>query len=704
VRTRRTPTRIATLAGAPPVEVLTTTARRHGEDPATIAIERGLRTAAAVATVPDGWQWPRWLDRQTRPGHPSFVAAGDVALVENVTGRDWRTVGTVSSGVLALVDPRGLVSPVHGGWTLDWLVAAEDRWHRPGRDAGVRQRLLDGAPVPETSCRVAGGDVVHRVYGATLGGDLGDSVVIEIENETSTPVAVAFALRPADLLAAGTITSIELDETRVVVDGRPAVLFERPPAHAVFGDAFFDSLTRVVANEAGSDTATSVRDPLGLAQAAFVVPVPHKTSVRVVLTTGTERRVGPVADAVVPPAAAVARGWATHAEQAARLELPDARLVACYEAAVRGMLLASGGGTVAAPVGREDRWTVADEADVVHTMQMVGLHEGAGAVVRSRGDEFELDGWFRREQPSLSRNASVFHAVAATWNLAGDRDTFDTVLGPTVKAAHWSERFRARRNRSIAEADAYASHDALAALATALAGVDQHEAAQDVAAFAARFVLDHERITDAAPADDRDLFVATSRGIDVRASVERATAWFLAGDERALPILGWLTEVGGTNGRWPTSVHPRLGTGSSGSGDDPAVAAAVARMALALAVHVDGTTVRLLPFVPESWLGSPIDVRGVPTPMGRCSFSVRWHGERPALLWELDGHDGRAVRITAPGLDPRFASVDPSGEALLAPPRTSAAAPPASFTAPSTVAGEPVVEEPIVDEPGPSFA
>jgi hypothetical protein len=692
VRTRRTPTRIATLAGAPPVEVLTTTARRHGDDPQTIAIERGLRTAAAVATVPDGWQWPRWLDRQMRPGHPSFVAAGDVSIVENLTGRDWRTVGTVSSGVLALVDPRGLVAPVLGGFTLDWLVAAEDRWHRPGRDAGVRQRLLDGAPVLETACRVAGGDVVQRVYGATLGGDLGDSVVIEVENETSLPVAIAFALRPADLLAAGTITSIELDDTRVVVDGRPALLFERPPAHAVFGDAFFDSLTRVVANEAGNDSTTSVRDPLGLAQAAFVVPVPHKTSVRVVLATGTERRVGPVAEAVVPPAAAVARGWTSHAEQAARLELPDARVVACYEAAVRGMLLASGGGTIAAPVGREDRWTVADEADIVRAMQMVGLHEGAGAVVRRRGDEFELDGWFRREQPSLARNASVFHAIAATWNLARDRATFDTVLGPTVKAAHWSERYRSRRNRSIAEADAYASHDALAALAAALAGVGQPEAAQDVAAFAARFVLDHERTTDPAVADDREVFVATPRGIDVRASVQRATAWFVAGDERALPILAWLTEVGGTSGRWPTSVHPRLGTGTSGSGDDPAVAAAVAQMALALAVHVDGTTVRLLPCVPASWLGSPVDVRGVPTPMGRCSFSVRWHGERPALLWEIDGHDGGAVRITAAGLDPTFVSTEPSGEALLAAPRTGPAA--AAATTPAAP----------VDEPGSSFA
>jgi hypothetical protein len=46
---------------------------------------------------------------------------------------------------------------------------------------------------------------------------------------------------------------------------------------------------------------------------------------------------------------------------------------------------------------------------------------------------------------------------------------------------------------------------------------------------------------------------------------------------------------------------------------------------------------------------------------------VRWHGDRPALLWELQPHDGRPVRLRASRLDPGWSTAQPEGEALLAP-------------------------------------
>jgi len=61
-------------------------------------------------------------------------------------------------------------------------------------------------------------------------------------------------------------------------------------------------------------------------------------------------------------------------------------------------------------------------------------------------------------------------------------------------------------------------------------------------------------------------------------------------------------------------------------------------------------------------------VHDVPTHAGRLSYAVRWHGERPALLWELSPHEATTItRITAPGLDPSWSSEDLAGEALLAP-------------------------------------
>ncbi|GBL20477.1 hypothetical protein EMGBS4_05370 [Acidimicrobiaceae bacterium] len=45
------------------------------------------------------------------------------------------------------------------------------------------------------------------------------------------------------------------------------------------------------------------------------------------------------------------------------------------------------------------------------------------------------------------------------------------------------------------------------------------------------------------------------------------------------------------------------------------------------------------------------------------SYAVRWHGERPALLWDVDGPTG--VRVAASAVDESFSSTDIRGETLL---------------------------------------
>ena len=76
----------------------------------------------------------------------------------------------------------------------------------------------------------------------------------------------------------------------------------------------------------------------------------------------------------------------------------------------------------------------------------------------------------------------------------------------------------------------------------------------------------------------------------------------------------------------------------------------------------------LCSLLPEAWKGRGLEVHDAPTHFGTLSYAVRWHGERPAVLWELEPHDpGATVRLTAPGLDPTWSTSEPRGEALLAP-------------------------------------
>ena len=65
---------------------------------------------------------------------------------------------------------------------------------------------------------------------------------------------------------------------------------------------------------------------------------------------------------------------------------------------------------------------------------------------------------------------------------------------------------------------------------------------------------------------------------------------------------------------------------------------------------------------PASWLGQSIDVYGVPTGVASAvSYAIRWHGERPAVLWEQTGNP---VELTAPAVAPDWSTTEAKGEAL----------------------------------------
>jgi len=199
-------------------------------------------------------------------------------------------VGTMAAGALAFVDERGLVSS-RAGWTLDWWIGADDRWHIPAREVAVRQRLVDDAPVVETAMRVPTGDAIHRVYGAASGS--GDVLVVEIENRSKIPFAAAFAVHRPE---------------------RVALLSARPPSRAAATKAG-DLETIVTSGAATTDVPARPRG-----DAAYLFPVAHTATVRIALA----RRSGPMP--VLPSADQVAKGWSVHLRGGLRAELPDARL------------------------------------------------------------------------------------------------------------------------------------------------------------------------------------------------------------------------------------------------------------------------------------------------------------------------------------------------------------------------------------------
>jgi len=590
---------------------------------------------------------PWWLEQRVRKG--------EVALSRNATARNWTRIATVGGGAAALVDPAGLLTPVvdgEAGWSLDWWVGAPDHWHVPSRTPSVRQSLVGLSPVVETLMRVPGGDVAC-VASAVAAGSALSMPMMEVHNRGTIPVAVALVVRPYNAAALAAVRDIQLDvDGRVLIDGCVGLLLPKPPAATVWSTfAAGDVLRLLEAEPVGVEGPRSVHCSDAGAQAAFVFPLSHSSRIQVGLPPRSARgQRTPPPPSALPPAELVARGWELQAARGTRITLPPGRLADAAEANRRYLL--------AAPRQPSD---VRHAAVVAAALEDCGLVEEAAALLIACLTLQTPDGCFGPGGGHDSTSA-VVGAIARHWRLTRDTEMLQAALAAVALGAR---ALRPARKGLLAPG--------------VIAGlIDTAELLEaggqlDLARRAASYVRDRfeaewaEPIVDAGPVRS------------ARAVLDAAHREVAAGNERALDRLRWMLDMASPTFAWPEMIdvgsgHGRDGTdggqdddGHDHDGHDGWTTAAFVSLVRRLLVRdaVAGQVV-LCSMLPAEWVGQAIEVHDAYTATGIVSFGVRWHGPRPALLWDLSPHDeGAAVSLTSPGLDPTWSTTELVGEALL---------------------------------------
>jgi hypothetical protein len=181
---------------------------------------------------------------------------------------------------------------------------------------------------------------------------------------------------------------------------------------------------------------------------------------------------------------------------------------------------------------------------------------------------------------------------------------------------------------------------------------------------------------------ERGWVAALERGMRVelpdeamQASVDAARATVLLGAARGRPrdrvvssvSDAWGLAAGSERGRLRATAHrgddpwPSLRAAAAGSGSSARRAAEWLGALRGALVRIERDRVDLFPHFPPEWLGRPVAVHDAPTAHGLVSFALRWHGVRPALLWDVPA----GLRVRASSLDPAWEGVGSAGEALL---------------------------------------
>jgi hypothetical protein len=548
--------------------------------------------------------------------------------------------------------------------------------------------------------RVPGGDIVERVW-AFSDPVAGPVLAVEMSNEGRVPVALALAVRPYGPEGAARIDSVDVDDVGIRVNGSRAVWLPKPASRTAVSTWDQGDVAEVVlAGDAADSTVASARCPDGFAQATVVMPLALGTSFVVLVPLDVDT-VGPTwaAPPVVPPADAVARGWASHASRAVRVVLPDAEVAGVLTASTSQILLA-GAGT------RLDGGDARTAAAVAGALDHLGLHDEVDPIVATVPDGQGHGGQLGGDSSHPAATGAVLVAAGRHWELGRDAALVEALAGPLAAGAHHRPG-SGRLLRRAAPLDALSAAWQVAGARHVAAALD--DAGQADAAAAVRNSLEDLMATIEAGRDDIDvvdaldliwLGIVAADSDDADEVIESLRSTHLHGgavlrraapvglspertarlaaielkrrDAAALERLRWLVEVAGTRRSWPEAVNPRTGAGCAGDGWSAAAAASVVDLVLDLLVCIPDrgkAEVALLPVLPVDWLGAGIEAHGVRTALGAVSFAVRWHGERPALLWEIEPHDGVGpVRLTAPGLEPGWSTTERKGDALLAAP------------------------------------
>ena len=534
-----------------------------------------------------------------------------------------------------LVDGGGAVQGPEARWALDWWIGADDRWHLPAREASVRQRPRGSGPVTETAVRVPSGDVVQTAYATLVDGRA--VAVIEVENQSPVPVALAIALRPHTLEGGrGDLMARRLSPNELVA-GEYRLTLPRPPVES--GVAFDHDLLSTV--EAGEPLTWAESWPAvsGYPNAVLMVPVPHRTTFRYCLgpadlTADVDRLPGPDT---------VARGWNAVVEAGGRFEFPDSGLDQLAGMARARLLL----------IDERPPGVDGDVGTVLAALAESGHGDRLSEWLPELIDELLGHGGLSpADEAGSARAAGLVDGLARALVLRGDRQAAEDAL-PSLLALTRQLEPRLRRptrlSRSrVAAALAEPTRNwcrAATGLVALVRWLGQHDAVDAL----------HQRMAWLTRRTGTDSDTAE---LLITAGGPALTGGPVGHDE----LIGWSQQANLIR-RWYGPVRT-IGSGpGAGLVDAAAFWRAARHLLISERVDHEDPTIELVPGHPVAWRGGAVEVHQAPTLHGPLSFAIRWHGARPALLWDAAGCNARLI---CPSLDPEWSTTESRGDALLA--------------------------------------
>jgi hypothetical protein len=379
------------------------------------------------------WVWPYWVERQFDPHDISFVPRAFSITHVNLTHRNWTAVGQPDCDAFPIVDPRGLLTPLFDGWSLDaWVVPDQGAALLPSRaDKAVQHlKLTEGLSV-ETETRRDACSLRSIIDVAREG----KHAVCRLHLCGSGPPGwLAVAVRPVNPEGVSFIHTIRRDETRAALrlDNNATIYFDRTPDRVCMSDYRRGDVLHYLGPD--SDAAAVTCD-VGLATAAALYRLGPGGTAEVIASVPLARPKHP--ETVVID---MSPSWQQALRGVCRLEVPDERIRFLFDAAVHNLVLHSPGEVYPGPYTYKRFW-FRDAAFILNGLLAVGLTGRVRRCLDLFPDRQTALGYFLSQEGEWDSNGEALWIMDRYRRLSGEALP-EELMKSVLRGARWIGRKR----------------------------------------------------------------------------------------------------------------------------------------------------------------------------------------------------------------------------------------------------------------------
>lgn len=394
---------------------------------------RGLLNTKAIQNNLD-WVWPFWVEKQFNPADESFIPRAFSFSHINLTHRNWTAVGLPGVAWYPLVDPRGLVTPLYDGWSLDfWFLPDQGTLLAPSKSGEFQQALtLTDNLVVTSTAGWPGVRLVSTVRLCLAGEESHCCVSVQAPSGEGT---VAVVLRPYNPEGISFVNRISVGDDRRswLVNNRHPVEFDRVPERhvlSVYKDGDVAHRLRETAD------VTEATCDVGLATAAALFPAADLRD------RPLELRI-PIYDELQPnqrPVCPAVPGWREAMAPLAKLQVSDERTKRLFDLAASTLVLLTPEDAYPGPYTYKRFW-FRDAALMLSALLTLGGVERTRRALGKFAPRQRRDGYFLSQEGEWDSNGEaiwIYHRFAL---LTGE-ELPPEWLAAVKKGARWIQRKR----------------------------------------------------------------------------------------------------------------------------------------------------------------------------------------------------------------------------------------------------------------------